>query len=1528
MPSIYKGLTIRLGADTTDLNEGLRRAKREMAGVPTELKKIERALKLDPGNTRLLAQQQELYKKAISSTSEQLRLYRATREQAEAGDIKLDGGQWARLEADIAMCEKRLDGYRSALADSIVQQNAMESSLGRAGARLTAWGEALGPACQRAERIGGVLSRTVTPGLIAMGAAGMAAAVEVDDALTGVRKTVDGTDQQYQALKRSAIEFSKTNAVSASQILDIQALGAQLGYAIDELDEFGEVVSGLDIATNMNAEEAATELAQFANIMGMSHDETRNYGSTIVALGNSFATTEADISHMAMRIAGAAKSIGLTEADVLGLATALSSMGIEAEAGGTAISTIMAQIDADVALNKDSVADWAAAAGMSAAQFADAWRTDAVGTLSAVLVGMDGAVRSGGNLTAMLSGLGIEGIRQSDVMKRLANNSEFLGRAVSTANQAWRENSALDAEVANRNESLSAQFSMLKNRVVAIAESYGGPLCRAMIEVIDAAEPLIEAIASGARSFAEMSEGEQRAVLACLALSAAAGPMLSLFGRGASAITSLGKGFKALSEHMARSREAARQQAAATREQAAASVGAASATGAQASSATMAAAGTTAMGAASTGAAGAMGLLRAAMMALPLVALASAVAVVIPAVAGWVSGMADAAIGTGRLTAASAAQAERVRELKNEYELARVVQGEGSDAAARAKAAYEEESAALEQSRQTLGQFADECRGVVEAHGEMASSMADAEGEAAAQAGTILNLADQVAELVAVEGRSEEQKARLASLSQMLNDAMGEEAVAYDQATDACGLTADAVRALAKAEADRVRGEAAMRRYNALMEDSVAVDAQLARAQEELEAETRRNKEAWGELLGVQVFTSQAQIDLEKQVSDLSAAQAENSDEMDRALQVAQDMAAHDQALSEAVAAVRDGTMSAAEAAEAFGGSLGIAVTEGEVAAQVMTEQASEAAALDEALQKVAEELDEFAAGNAAFSAALAESGWSTSDLAARLGELGMGASDLTKAFEDLQGKTQNAFDAIEYKSGLSLDKMMETLEHNARATRSWGDNISALYARAGDSSTRAFVQYIAGLGVEYAPIVQQLLDDSSGKLEELAAAWADAGEATGDGFLAAQRPLLGEAASQAEAAAVDVSDALASGAPGAQEAGGATGAAYDEGLAAELEGCPESVRSYVAQLEEALAAEQPAAEAGAAAGSAFGGSLDEELAQCPPAVREHVASLEAQLESFGVEASILGASAGDGFTGSASGALRAGEPYVTGAVGSITASADRAWQPVVGKTDATTRAATRSMQQALLDGQGPVDVAAAGLVGSVAGQTAALPGVLGSDARGASRDFAAGLPLYRGAARSSADAMAAEARRMAAGDPYSWGQHLGENFANGIRGATTAVRNAASAVASAVTNILGHTVPREGILREGGEGERRWGRHAGQNYAEGMMQALPDIRHASEALAQAQASALADGSPGMARQARAAVGDEAREAASRSAVVVRDARTDAELAALRRDFSSFRRELGAVINASVPDKVKVNGRELARVIKDSEGAL
>lgn len=545
----YKGLTVEIGADTKGLTSALRDASKGARETQNELKQVQRALKFNPSSTRLLTRQLELVQDEADRTRKRLEVLKAA--EAQLGKDGMRSDQWTKLQAEIATAESKLESFNAQLAQARIDMSAANSVMGRFGGKLSEFGDKYGQLGQRVSMVGDTMTRTVTPAIVGVGAASIAAATSIDTSLTNVKKTVDGTEAEYAALKDAAVEFSKTNAVSASQVLDIQALGAQLGFTVDELEEFGRVASGLDIATNMDAETASTNMAQFANITKMAHSEISNYASALVGLGNSYATTESDISNMAMRLASAGTQVGMSQADILGLATALSSMGMEAEAGGSAVSTIMANIDKAVATGSADMQDWASAAGMSADQFANAWKSSPVDALSAVLAGMEAATEGGGNMSLMLEELGISELRQTDAMKRLAGNASYLGDAVKTANDAWSENTALSNEVANRNESLAAKFEMLKNRAIAVGDQIGGPLADALLGAIDAAQPLFDAIESGAKAFADMSKDEQQAVLGVVAFATALGPLLSIAGRVPGAVGSIGGALQGVAKHFA-----------------------------------------------------------------------------------------------------------------------------------------------------------------------------------------------------------------------------------------------------------------------------------------------------------------------------------------------------------------------------------------------------------------------------------------------------------------------------------------------------------------------------------------------------------------------------------------------------------------------------------------------------------------------------------------------------------------------------------------------------------------------------------------------------------------------------------------------------------------------------------------------------------------------------------------------------------------------------------------------------------------
>jgi len=287
--------------------------------------------------------------------------------------------------------------------------------------------------------------------------------IEFESAITGVFKTVDGTDEQLAAISAEVKALSTEIPATTTEIAAVAEAAGQLGIATDDVMSFTEVMINLGEATNLSSDEAASALAKFSNITGTAAEDYERLGSTIVALGNNFATTEADITAMATRMASAGNLAGMTEADILALAASLSSVGIEADAGGSAMSTLMAQMQLAVETGSEQLENFASVAGYTASDFQQKWGQDAAGALYAFIAGLNDTERNGASATAVLDEMGITEIRLSNAIKALASNSDNLSYALSFSANAWDENSALAKEAGTRYGTLESKLAMTKN---------------------------------------------------------------------------------------------------------------------------------------------------------------------------------------------------------------------------------------------------------------------------------------------------------------------------------------------------------------------------------------------------------------------------------------------------------------------------------------------------------------------------------------------------------------------------------------------------------------------------------------------------------------------------------------------------------------------------------------------------------------------------------------------------------------------------------------------------------------------------------------------------------------------------------------------------------------------------------------------------------------------------------------------------------------------------------------------------------
>lgn len=302
------------------------------------------------------------------------------------------------------------------------------------------------------------------------------ASMDFESAITGVAKTTDLTDSELATMSDSIKALSTEIPATTEEIAAVAEAAGQLGIQKDALLDFTEIMTMLGTATNMTADEAATALARFANITGMATDNYGRLGSVIVDLGNNFATTESEIVAMGTRLASAGKLAGLTEPEIMALAAAMSSVGIEAEAGGTAMTQTLNAIEKAVAKGGDDLAEFARIAGMSSEEFSSAWKNDAMSALTSFIGGLGKLDEQGESTVLVLEDLGLTGIRQSNMLKALGLAADQMTGAVNTANTAWQQNTALTNEANKRYATVQSRLTMMQNAYnnlkVAIGDAY------------------------------------------------------------------------------------------------------------------------------------------------------------------------------------------------------------------------------------------------------------------------------------------------------------------------------------------------------------------------------------------------------------------------------------------------------------------------------------------------------------------------------------------------------------------------------------------------------------------------------------------------------------------------------------------------------------------------------------------------------------------------------------------------------------------------------------------------------------------------------------------------------------------------------------------------------------------------------------------------------------------------------------------------------------------------------------------------
>lgn len=513
-----KGINIVIGADTTKLDSALKRIDTNTRGLNKELREVNGSLKFDPKNTDLLAQKVKILNERYKETKERLdALKRAQNEVNEAferGDITEE--QYRQFQTDIATTESRLKGFEKQLKNVTAEYDHHSSAIGKASEKMKDFGS----------KASDVANKLKPVSVAAAGVLGLATkqAVEFESAFAGVEKTFPGTQAQLAKTRQEIRDMAKEIPVSTTELSQLAESAGQLGIEADAIMGFTRTIADLGVATNLAGEEGATTLARFANVTRMSQKDFDRLGSTIVELGNNSATTEREIADMALRLGSAGTQVGLTHAEILALSAGLSSVGIEAQAGGTSFSKVMIEMQLAVETGSDKLKDFADVAGMTTEDFARQFNEDAMGAILSFIEGLQSTEERGESAIKVLEEMGITEVRLRDTLLRVTNANDLFANSIDLANNAWEENTALTNEASVRYETTESKIQIMKNQLNDTAITIGEKLLPHVQKFVGWLGDLVD-------GFNELSPGTQDFIIKALTLSAVSAPLVGTIGK-------------------------------------------------------------------------------------------------------------------------------------------------------------------------------------------------------------------------------------------------------------------------------------------------------------------------------------------------------------------------------------------------------------------------------------------------------------------------------------------------------------------------------------------------------------------------------------------------------------------------------------------------------------------------------------------------------------------------------------------------------------------------------------------------------------------------------------------------------------------------------------------------------------------------------------------------------------------------------------------------------------------------------------
>ena len=531
MAGRIKGITVEIGGDTTGLEKALKNVNSTIKNTQSQLKDVNRLLKLDPGNTELITQKQRALKDAIGATSEKLATLKQAQEQAkqqlENGDLGQD--KYDALQREIIETEQELRRLQEEAASTSVAL----SKIDQAGKKMEAFGDSVTSAGQK-----------IMPASMAvagLGAAAVKTAADFDTSMSKVAAVSGATGDDLDALRDKAREMGAKTKFSASEAADAMNYMAMAGWKTGDMLEGIEGIMNLAAASGEDLATTSDIVTDALTAFGLTAQDSGHFADILAAASSNANTNVAMMGETFKYCAPIAGALGFSAEDTAEAIGLMANAGIKSTQAGTALRTIMNNLAGEVKITGSALGEVTIATTNTDGSMRDLSDilSDCRGAFSqlseseqaAAAEALVGKNAMSGFLALMNAGEGdIEKLSSaidscSDTFVKTVDGAIIPMSQALEEGVEWIEeyNGVSEKMAAVMQDNLGGQLTILKSQIQELAISFGEMLM-----------PAIRAIVSKVQAFVDklnnMSESQRKAVLTIGLIIAALGPLLVILG--------------------------------------------------------------------------------------------------------------------------------------------------------------------------------------------------------------------------------------------------------------------------------------------------------------------------------------------------------------------------------------------------------------------------------------------------------------------------------------------------------------------------------------------------------------------------------------------------------------------------------------------------------------------------------------------------------------------------------------------------------------------------------------------------------------------------------------------------------------------------------------------------------------------------------------------------------------------------------------------------------------------------------------